>query len=228
MFEVVIREERRERVDSVEGAWRHWASSVIALTYDDVQINFTSEEWSLLDTSQKNLYKDVMLETYKNLTDIGYTWEDCSIEEHCASSKRKERPKRSQTGEKPSAYTQCAKDFAYSIYLQRHKRTHTGGKHYECDQCGKVFTQNSHLQMHKKSHTKKKHYECNQCGKAFAYHSCLLMHKITHTGEKPYECNQCGKAFAQHGNLQRHKRTHTGEKQYECNQCGKAFAQHTH
>ncbi|XP_016819581.1 zinc finger protein 431-like isoform X1, partial [Cricetulus griseus] len=59
-----------------------------ALTYDDVHINFTCEEWTLMNTSQKNLYKDVMLETYKNLTDIGYSWDGHNIEEHCASSKR--------------------------------------------------------------------------------------------------------------------------------------------
>ena len=41
------------------------------VTYDDVHISFTREEWNLLDTPQKNLYKDVMLETYKNLTAIG-------------------------------------------------------------------------------------------------------------------------------------------------------------
>ena len=40
------------------------------LTYDDVHVNFTQEEWALLDPSHKNLYKDVMVETYRNLTAI--------------------------------------------------------------------------------------------------------------------------------------------------------------
>ena len=43
------------------------------MTIDDVHVNFTEEEWNLLDSSQKNLYKDVMLETYRNLTAIGKT-----------------------------------------------------------------------------------------------------------------------------------------------------------
>ena len=41
------------------------------VTYDDVHVNFTQEEWALLDPSQKSLYKDVMVETYRNLTAIG-------------------------------------------------------------------------------------------------------------------------------------------------------------
>ncbi|XP_011242163.1 zinc finger protein-like isoform X1 [Mus musculus] len=61
-----------------------------AVTYDDVHVNFTGEEWNLLDPSQKSLYKDVMLETYWNLAVIGYTWENHHIERHCQSSRRNE------------------------------------------------------------------------------------------------------------------------------------------
>ncbi|XP_035303971.1 zinc finger protein 431-like isoform X2 [Cricetulus griseus] len=62
-----------------------------AVIYDDVHINFTQEEWALLNSSQKSLYKDVMLDTYRNLTAIGYSCEDHNIEEHCQSSRRHRR-----------------------------------------------------------------------------------------------------------------------------------------
>ncbi|XP_028638601.1 zinc finger protein 431-like, partial [Grammomys surdaster] len=72
-----------------------------AVTYDDVHVNFTVEEWNLLDPSQKNLYKDVMLETYWNLTAIGYNFGDRPFEKQCETSRSHERHKRTHTGENP-------------------------------------------------------------------------------------------------------------------------------
>ncbi|KAB1255214.1 E3 ubiquitin-protein ligase CHFR [Camelus dromedarius] len=45
---------------------------LLQISFEDVAVDFTLEEWQLLNPTQKNLYREVTLENYSNLMFLGY------------------------------------------------------------------------------------------------------------------------------------------------------------
>lgn len=54
------------------GSRRHKAPAKGLVSFEDVSVDFTWDEWQDLDDAQRKLYRDVMLETYRSLESLGH------------------------------------------------------------------------------------------------------------------------------------------------------------
>ncbi|XP_075399617.1 uncharacterized protein LOC142442214 [Tenrec ecaudatus] len=215
------------------------------LTFNDVAVKFTREEWQLLNPAQKTLYKDVMLENYHNLVSIGIQEDDDHLLEHLQCERCMDRIEQCY---KFNTYSQHKNNFppkeAYEMFEVHEKivksdliilelnqnRSNKIQKSVVLSEDEKTFLHIEHEQFC----TERKFAECepprlmkSQCIQHQEFDELEKPHaggKCGTTSIEDSECSQRGQKLKKVFKLNEHyQKSHKGQKLYKCLQCGKTF-----
>ncbi|XP_016853108.1 zinc finger protein 436 isoform X2 [Anolis carolinensis] len=210
------------------------------MTFEEVAVDFTEEEWALLDSGQRALHQKVMEENLEILFSLGRnSGNNSSLRSQLLTDQR------TKTAEKSPKRLKGNNRFSQKAFLSRYQSDHTRKKLFHCWVCRKGFISKNNLLCHQITHTGGKPFKCAECGKSFRRKLYLTCHQVTHTREMRFKRPECGKGFIQKAHHTQHQATHKGKKPpnarsvekfslrrhpslgikqpFKCLECGKSF-----
>ncbi|XP_030050678.1 zinc finger protein 786 isoform X2 [Microcaecilia unicolor] len=222
----------------------------VPVTFEDIAVYFSQEQWEYLDEGQKELYREVMKENYETLISLGTDHE--SINPEVLSRMKQEQEPHVWDSEKSGKrYTE--KDDLSSSKSETHHwklsenpkgekasservKEETSscsdweekGKHQnklENSTVGSALCEHStgtinSREGEQRHQTKDQKYLCDVC-KVFLG-DCVALKSDTE--ERPTTSTDSVKTFSQNGKLQGRQKTCIKETYFTCSECGKGFS----